>query len=249
MSQKNSSTESRLLIVGIPVIVVAILAGWLLWRSFANLDDIETRTLALGAVATLAREHLVLVAVPAVLVIITAVPLGIVLTRPATAFLAPACTALANIGQAAPVIGVVVLLAIWLGFGPPVAILALWIYAFLPVLANVIAGLRGVDPALKEAARGMSMSPLQVLTKVELPLALPVIMQGIRTALVLLVGAGAFATFIDAGGLGLLITTGINLYRFPILISGAVLISALALTVEWFGRVLEARLSPKGLLR
>ena len=100
-----------------------------------------------------------------------------------------------------------------------------------------------------EAAYGLSMSPIQVLTKVELPMALPVIMTGIRTSLVLLVGAGAFATFIDAGGLGGLITTGITLYRNPILISGAVLIAALALAVEWVGRVLEVVFAPKGMIK
>ena len=140
-------------------------------------------------------------------------------------------------------------MAIWLGFGESVAILGLWFYAFLPVLANVIAGLRGVDKQLVEAAYGLSMSPIQVLTKVELPMALPVIMTGIRTSLVLLVGAGAFATFIDAGGLGGLITTGITLYRNPILISGAVLIAALALAVEWVGRVLEVVFAPKGMIK
>ena len=91
------------------------------------------------------------------------------------------------------------------------------------------------------------MSPAQVLLKVELPMALPVIMTGVRTSLVLLVGAGAFATFIDAGGLGGLITTGINLYRNSILVSGAVLIAALALAVEWVGRLLEVALTPKGM--
>jgi len=125
-----------------------------------------------------------------------------------------------------------------------------WLVApALVVLANVIAGLRGVDKQLVEAAYGLSMSPIQVLTKVELPMALPVIMTGIRASLVLLVGAGAFATFIDAGGLGGLITTGITLYRNPILISGAVLIAALALAVEWVGRVLEVVFAPKGMIK
>ena len=117
------------------------------------------------------------------------------------------------------------------------------------MLANVIAGLRGVDKQLIEAAHGLSMSPMQVLAKVELPLALPVIMTGVRTSLVLLVGAGAFATFIDAGGLGGLITSGINLYRTPILVSGAVLIAALALTVEWVGRLLKLAFTPKGMIK
>ncbi|MGV0326895.1 ABC transporter permease [Corynebacterium confusum] len=243
----HASAENRLLMVGIPVLVAAALVGWFMWHQTADLDDIEARTLDLANVGYLALEHIQIVVVTAVLVVVTAVPLGIVLTRPATKFLAPLATGLANIGQAAPVSGVIVLLAIWLGFGPPVAIAGLWVYAFLPVLANVVAGLRGVDPALVEAARGLSMSPAQVLLKVELPMALPVIMTGVRTSLVLLVGAGAFATFIDAGGLGGLITTGINLYRNSILVSGAVLIAALALAVEWVGRLLEVALTPKGM--
>src|SRR5699024_8971006 len=134
-----------------------------------------------------------------------------------------------------------------LGFGTPVAILSLWIYAFLPVLANTVAGLRGVDSSLVEAAQGISMSPAQVLLRVELPMALPAILVGARTALVLRVGSAAFATFISAGGLRTLITTGIHLYRFPILVSGALLIAALALAVAWLGRVMEVVLTPKGM--
>src|SRR5699024_1205675 len=246
---KTLKGENRLLVIGIPILVIVAVVGWGIWRATATLDDIEARTLDPSSVLSLTWEHLVIVVISAVIVLVTAIPLGIVLTRPATAFLSPIVTAIANIGQAAPVIGVIVLLAIWLGFGAPVAIAALWFYAFLPVLANVVAGLRGVDKDLVEAARGLSMSPMQVLFKVELPLALPVIMNGVRTALVLLVGAGAFATFIDAGGLGGLITAGINLYRNPILMSGGVLIAALALAIEWVGRVLEIGLTPKGMLK
>lgn len=240
--------ENRYLIIGIPILVIVAVVGWLIWNVNAAHDDIEARTLALNNVLVMTGEHLYVVIISAILVIITAVPLGIILTRPATKSLSPIVVGIANIGQAAPVIGVIVLLAIWLGFGETVAIAGLWFYAFLPVLANVIAGLRGVDSDLVEASRGLSMSPMQVLFKVELPLALPVIMTGIRTALVLLVGAGAFATFIDAGGLGGLITAGITLYRNSILISGALLIATLALAVEWLGRVLEVALTPKGML-
>src|SRR5699024_12375990 len=83
--------------------------------------------------------------------------------------------------------------------------------------------------------------------RVELPLAIPVIMTGVRTALVLLVGAGAFATFIDAGGLGLLIQTAIIMFRYSILVSGALLVAVLALGIEWVGRLLELRVRPGGL--
>lgn len=127
--------------------------------------------------------------------------------------------------------------------------LALTIYAFLPVLRNTIVGLQGVDRTLIEAARGMGMSQIGVLRRVELPLAMPVIMAGVRTALVLVVGTAAFATFINAGGLGTLIVTGITLFRSPVLVSGGVLIAVLALLVDWLGRVLELVGTPKGLSR
>lgn len=83
------------------------------------LDDIENRTLAPAYVPSLTWKHLVIVVISALLVVFTAIPLGIVLARPSTKFLSPVVTGIANVGQAAPVIGVIVLLAIWLGFGPP----------------------------------------------------------------------------------------------------------------------------------
>lgn len=245
--RRRLSGEDRLLLVGIPVLVVVVFLGWLYWRQTADLGDVEARALAWDSVLTMTRQHIVLVVLCAVIVMATAVPAGILLTRRKTPLLSMLTTLIGNIGQSAPVIGVIVLLAIWLGFGTPTAVLSLSIYAFLPVLANTVTGLSGVDKQLVEAARGMGMSPVQVLFRVELPLALPVIMTGARTALVLLVGAGAFATFIDAGGLGALIQTGITLYRFSVLVSGAILIALLALIVEWVGRLLEVSLTPKGL--
>jgi osmoprotectant transport system permease protein len=114
------------------------------------------------------------------------------------------------------------------------------------VLRNTITGLQAVDPTLVEAGRGMGMSNAAVLFRVELPLAVPVIMTGVRTALVLVVGVASFATFIDAGGLGGLIVTGITLFRYSVLVSGALLIAVLALVIEWAGRVLEVMARPKG---
>lgn len=243
---RAASAEDRLLIVGLPLLVGAILLGWTLWLNTANLDEIEARMLGWSAVLPLVGEHLRLVAACTVIVIATAVPLGVLLSRRSARWAAPVVTGVANAGQAAPVIGVLVLLALVLGFGFWVAVLALSVYAFLPVLANTITGLRSVEASVVEAARGMGMSPVQTLFRVELPLALPVIMTGVRTALVLLVGAGAFATFIDAGGLGLLIQTGIVLFRYPILVSGALLVACLALLVEWAGRLVELLATPKG---
>lgn len=234
------------LVIGLPLLCAVVLGGWAIWRSTADLDDIEARQLAWGTILNLTREHIVLTLIATVVVLVTAIPTGILLTRPRLRRFASPITAFANAGQAAPVIGVVVLLAIWLGFGTSTAVLALAVYAFLPVLRNTIVGLEQVDQTLVEAARGMGMSGLDVLRRVELPLALPVIMVGVRTALVLLVGAASFATFINAGGLGALIVTGISLFRYPVLVSGALIIAVLALLIDWAGRVLELLLTPKG---
>lgn len=234
------------LLVGLPLLCVVIIGGWSIWRQTADLDAIESRQLAWGTILTLTREHVVLTLITTFVVLITAVPAGILLTRGTFRRYSGFITGFANAGQAAPVIGVIVLLSIWLGFGTRTAVISLAIYGFLPVLRNTIVGLQQVDQTLVEAAKGMGMSPMAVLRRIELPLAMAVIMAGVRTALVLVVGAASFAVFIDAGGLGALIDTGIKLFRFSILISGAILIAVVALLVDWAGRVLEMLLTPKG---
>jgi len=140
-----------------------------------------------------------------------------------------------------------VLLAFWLGFTFWTAVVALVAYAALPVLRNTMIGIQSVDAQLVEAGRGMGMSATSVLLRVELPLAVPVMLSGIRTALVLVVGSATLATFIGAGGLGLLITTGVNLFLPSVLVSGALLVALLALFIDWFGRVFEHYARPKGL--
>ncbi|MFV0458902.1 MAG: ABC transporter permease [Actinomycetales bacterium] len=235
------------LLLGLPIACIIILAIWAIWRANAQLDDIEANALAWDLIGQYTWEHIKLTLLASAVVVVTAVPTGILLTRPGMERFAGPVSAVANAGQAAPVIGIIVLLAMWLGFGIGTAVLALWIYAFLPVLRNTIVGLQGVDQTLVEAARGMGMSNSMILRRVELPLALPVIMVGVRTALVLVVGTAAFAYLINAGGLGTLIGTGITLFRNSILISGGLIISVLALLVDWVGRVLELLATPKGM--
>lgn len=247
LSKQSMSREDRLLLFGLPLGVLVVLLCWMVWRGVADLEDIEARLLTWDNILGLTWQHLKIVVVCALLVVALAVPMGIVLTRPGATFLTPVVVGIANAGQAAPVIGVIVLLALALQFGFWTAVLSLTVYAFLPVLANTITGLRGVDRNIVEAARGMGMSPMQALLRVELPMAIPVIMTGVRTALVLLTGAAAFAAFIDAGGLGVLIQTGIIMFRYSILVSGAILVALLALMVEWAGRVLELVFKPRGM--
>jgi osmoprotectant transport system permease protein len=128
------------------------------------------------------------------------------------------------------------------GLGFRTAVLALWAYSLLPVLRNTIAGLAAVDPAVVEAARGMGLSPTQVLLRVELPLCRPVIVAGIRTAAVVNVGTAALASFVGAGGLGDVIQVGISNQRDRILVVGATLTALLALAADWLVAAADATL-------
>jgi osmoprotectant transport system permease protein len=230
-----------------PVVLAAVLLGTYLWISSSGLDEIERRQLNAEHLLRVTGQHVSISALTALLVVVIAVGAGILLTRPALSWLAPVATALANVGQATPAIGLLVLLSIWLGIGAGTALIGLVAYAVLPVLRNTIVGINQVDRHLIEAGRGIGMSPFAVLLRVELPLAVPVILAGVRTALVLAVGVATMATFINAGGLGGLIITGIKLQRDPVLITGAVLTAALALTLDWLGGVISDLLRPRGL--
>ena len=194
----------------------------------------------------LVRQHLSLTALSVALAALVGIPLGIALTRwPA---LAPPVLAAAGVLQTIPALA---LLAFFipipgLGLGPRSAILALALYALLPILRNTWTGLRGVDPGVLEAARGMGLSPRQVLTMVELPLAVPTIMAGLRTSAVLTVGGATLAAFIGAGGLGEPILTGLYLNDTARILSGAVPAALLAILVDQGLGLVEARLAPRG---
>jgi osmoprotectant transport system permease protein len=230
-----------------PVLVVLAVLAFVVWRGTADLSDTVSRQLGWDALSRSIVEHLQLTAVSAVVVLVIAIPLGVALTRGSMRRFSPLVIGVANTGQAAPAIGLFVLLAAWLDFGFRTAVIGLVVYAALPVLRNTIVGIQGVDSRLIEAGRGMGMSARAVLLRVELPLAVPVLLAGVRTALVLLVGTATLATFISGGGLGVLITTGINLSLDALLISGAVLVALLALAIDWLGRVVEHVARPKGL--
>ncbi|MFG2096597.1 ABC transporter permease [Streptomyces sp. NPDC048612] len=227
-------------------LVAALLATWL-WFRGARLDSIAHQAVDNGKVWIALRQHIQLTAISTFFVLIIAIPLGIALTRSRLRRATPFAMAFANLGQAVPALGLLILLVIWLGIGARSAIVGMVIYAVLPVLANTIAGLRGIDPTLTEAARGIGMSPTGVLTQVELPLAVPLILAGVRTALVLNVGTATLATFGGGGGLGDLISAGIVTQRMPVLILGSVLTVALALLVEWLASLAELLLRPRGL--
>ncbi|MFF1359348.1 ABC transporter permease [Streptomyces sp. NPDC058297] len=231
----------------LPAVVVAVLLATWLWFQQAELDTISENAISGGQVWKLVKQHIYLTVVSTFFVLIIAIPLGILLTRKAFRKATPVALAFANMGQATPAIGLLALLVIWLGIGRRSALIGIIIYAILPVLSNTIAGLKANDPTLLESARGIGMSPLGVLTKVELPLAVPLILAGVRTALVLNVGTATLATFGGGGGLGVLITTGITNQRMPVLVLGSILTVALALLVDWLASLAELLLRPRGL--
>ncbi|MFE2423613.1 ABC transporter permease [Streptomyces hokutonensis] len=242
---KRRITWQKLTIL--PAFLVAVLLATWLWFDQAQLDAISENALSNGQVSKALWQHVQLTVISTFFVLIIAIPLGILLTRRAFRKAAPVAMTFANMGQATPAIGLLALLVIWLGTGEKAALIGIIAYAVLPVLSNTIAGLKANDPTLLEAARGIGMSQLGVLRRVELPLAVPLILAGVRTALVLNVGTATLATFGGGGGLGVLITTGITTQRMPVLVLGSILTVSLALLVDWLASLAELLLRPRGL--
>jgi osmoprotectant transport system permease protein len=231
----------------LPGVLALVLLGTWLWFQGAELDTIARNSLTGGNVVLRLQQHIEMTAVSTFFVLIIAIPLGIALTRPGLRKATPVAMAAANLGQAVPSLGLLVLLVFWLSIGQTTAVVGMVVYAVLPVLANTITGLRNIDPGLTEAAKGIGMSPLGVLAKVELPLAVPLILAGVRNALVLNVGTATLATFIGGGGLGDLISSGITNQRMPVLMLGSILTVVLALLVDWIASLVELLLRPRGL--
>ncbi|MGC1207660.1 MAG: ABC transporter permease [Ornithinimicrobium sp.] len=230
-----------------PLLCVVAVLGCLIYVRSADLNESEAIQLAAAPLLTLLREHMTVALSATVIVVLLAVPLGVALTRgPLRRFAVPIMT-IAGFGQAAPAIGLIGISAALFGLGVRASIIALVVYGVLPIVANTVAGLQGVDPRLVEASRGMGMSSMATLLRIELPLALPVIVAGIRIALVLIVGTTSLVVFIGGGGLGSPINTGITLAQPTVLIVGAILVAALALFVDWLARLVELVAAPKGL--
>jgi osmoprotectant transport system permease protein len=230
-----------------PVLVAVVLTATFLWVSSLTLDSIEQRTLNPEYITARIREHLVLTLVACALVAVLAIPAGILVHRVRSKVFRGVVLTLGNIGQATPAVGVVILLAIIWQTGFATALVALVAYSFLPVLRNTMIGLEQVSPDAREAARGMGMTPTQVLRQIELPLASPTILAGLRTSLVFCVGVATVATFINAGGLGDMIVNGLKLQRFPVLLVGAVLVAAIAILIDWLAGIVEDIVRPRGL--
>ncbi|MGW1680432.1 ABC transporter permease [Saccharopolyspora sp. NPDC002376] len=248
-SDSGSRTAERMRLLTQPVAVVVLVAAVLGWAFSQDNDEVTERSINAPYILGLTWEHFLMSFAVALIVIAVAVPLGVLLSRPWARKAAPLVIGIANIGQAAPAVGLLVLFFLFTGgsTGFWIAVLPIAFYALLPVLRNTIVGLQQVDRSLIDAGRGIGMSGTGVLLRIELPLAVPYILAGLRTALVLAVGTATLALFVGAGGLGEMIDTGYKLNDWTVMIVGSVLAMALALLVDWLGALAETYLSPKGL--
>nr|WP_245574224.1 ABC transporter permease [Amycolatopsis nigrescens] len=230
-----------------PVLLALVLLVLYLVVGSRPIDSIEQRYLNGQEIKAELFDHIGLSLLSTLFTIVIAVPLGILFTRPSARWIRPVGLGLGNLGQAIPSIGLVVLLALWVGTGFGTALAALVVYATLPVLRNTIVGIEGIDPTVTDAARGMGMSRLAVLARIELPLAVPVILAGIRTALVLTIASATLATFIGGGGLGGGLVAGVGLYRPTLSLTFGILVAVLALFADWLGLLAEEVLRPRGI--
>jgi osmoprotectant transport system permease protein len=198
-----------------------------------------------GEILQATLEHVWLVGATMLLATAIGVPLGILVAR--RPWLSKPILGGANIAETIPSLALLgfLLPAPWLGErADRVAITALTLYALLPIIRNTAAGITGVDPAVREAARGMGMTSRQILFQVELPLSLSTVLAGIRVATVLTIGVATIAAAVGAGGLGEFIFRGLAMVNNQLILAGAIPAAALALLADFCLSVLERRLRP-----
>ena len=187
----------------------------------------------------LTREHIVIVGVACFLATLIGVPLGVLITRRPT--VRKVVLGFANVMQTVPslaLLGFLIPLPFLGGIGARTAIVALVLYALLPIIRNTYTGIVSVDPGVIEAGRGMGMTNRQLLFMVQFPLAMGVILAGIRTAAVISVGIGTIAAVIGAGGLGVYIFRGVSMVNNQMILAGAIPAALLALSADFLlGRV------------
>lgn len=177
-------------------------------------------------------DHLALVGLSSAVAILLGVGAGILVTRPWGAEFRGIVEAVATMGQTFPPVAVLAVAVPAIGFGPKPALIALTLYALLPIVENTVAGLEGVPDAVLDSARGLGMGPGRALWRVELPLAAPVILAGVRTAVVINVGTAAIASTVGAKTLGLPIIVGLNGSNQAYVIQGALIVGALAVVLD-----------------
>lgn len=188
-------------------------------------------------------QHIYISAISLGLGVIVAVPLGILLTRMKRG--ANVVISIASVMQTIPAMALLAMMIPLFGIGAVPSIVALFIYSLLPILRNTYLGLKNVNPVLKDAAKGMGMTIFQSMFQVEIRLAAPVIMSGIRLSATYVIAWTALASYIGAGGLGDFIFNGLNLYRSDLILGGSIPVVILALIVDYILGKVEKMVTPK----
>ena len=246
-SKTRSPMSERLDIIISPIFAAALaLLGLAVWL-YSDMDQTTLNILEPVKIQRQIGETLILGLSSSLLVILIAVPIGILVTRKGFPRLKNFLVNTLGLAQSLPAYGLIVIFFSFMGSGILTVILALATFSLLPVLRNTIVGLEQVDKSVIDAGRGMGFTPRQILLKIELPLSIEVIVSGIRTAIVINVGMSALAFLVGGGGLGETINSGLKLDRGPAILIGAVMVAILALLFDFLSALALKYLKPKGL--
>lgn len=192
-------------------------------------------------------QHINLTAIAILVSIIIGIPLGILITR--VKVLTKAVLGFVNLVQSVPSMAILGLVVPILGIGSTPAIFMVVLYSLLPIVKNTYLGISNIDPVVLESAKGIGLTKNQTLLKIQLPLALPIIMGGIRISAVTAVGLMTLAAFIGAGGLGYLVFSGVQTVNNEMILQGAIPACILALIVDYIFGKIEAFVTPKGIAK
>jgi osmoprotectant transport system permease protein len=243
----RSTLSERLDLIVSPIFALGLaIIGTAVWL-YSDIDDTTAAILSPEKLQRQLGETILLGFASSFLVIIIAIPLGILVTRKGFPRLKNFLVDTLGLAQALPAYGLIVIFFSWMGAGINTVILALATFSLLPVLRNTIVGLEQVDKNVIDAGRGMGYTTRQILLQIELPLSVEVIIAGIRTAIVINVGMSALAFLVGGGGLGETINSGLKLDRGPAILIGAVFVAILALVFDFLSALAQKYLKPKGL--
>jgi ABC-type proline/glycine betaine transport systems, permease component len=244
--QKTPLSERLDLIVTPVFAALLALLGVVVWL-YSDVDEVTREILAPEKIVRQINQTITLGFLSSLLVVVIAVPIGIIVSRRGFPRLKNFLVDFLGLAQALPAYGLIVIFFTFMGTGITTVVYALALFSLLPVLRNTIVGLEQVDKSVIDAGRGMGYTKLQVLLQIELPLAVPVIMAGIRTAIVINIGMAALAFLVGGGGIGETINSGLKLNRAPAIFIGAVMVAILAMVFDFLSALAQKYLKPKGI--
>ncbi|ETA80777.1 ABC transporter permease [Youngiibacter fragilis] len=208
-----------------------------------DIFETKTQTGSRTPLLVLFTEHLKMVVVSGVIAVALGLAIGIFISSGYGREYRDAFEEIISLGQAFPSAALLALVVPVVGYGSEGALIALVIYALMPIVYNTYAGLTGVDPDCIEAARGMGMEDIRIFTKIRLPLAANVILAGIRTSLVINISAATLAAAVGAGGLGVLVVNGVKAFDPVLILEGAIPVSLMAVIADLVMKEIERKLS------